>query len=930
MIYAKDRRAFICGVLALVLVLFTPFDTLPAFGLSQQPQRRARSRLSQRTASRAGRSAARRDRTTDIRDVDPGRLSALPYSSVSRLEQQVEFLEDSSEEEWNYHQAYLYWLRQRAYPNDTIDWSVYTEAFAQRDLMNEVSLMPGLPQNNPRWEFVGPQNLPVPYQKYYGRGTTSGRVNGAAFDPAHPGTFYIATAGGGLWKTTDRGRTWMSLSNGPEWTTSKVSSIAVAPANSTIYVGTGDFDGGRSIYGFGLMKSTDGGANWVNLAGGALSGHSIRRILIDPENPNVITLTAGRHPFEWGKVLRSADGGNTWQTILPTPTLPVDADWCDAEYGARLPNGKRYYYAVGHAQDRGAIYRSADNGAPGTWQKLPSPLTALTQSSLDVATSPTSPKTVYLLSGTDRKIWKSVDAGDTWVEITGDFPNGDPDPFLGPNYNWSQSTYDSYIACSTRQGTSQDVLYVGLIDLVASTDGGATWQSVGHTYTGNALTHNDQHTIAINPSNPNEMLVGNDGGIYLLTYDPAAPDPWTLDTSMNATLGITQFYKAAFHPTDPSKMMGGAQDNATPLSLGTPGPGSVPFARWSNIGGGDGGSSAINQRNPNIQYTTSQFLFIYRTGDQWATPSVPITYYTLGANNKLIYWGNEARAFIAPISLDPNNPNLMYAGTKYLWRWDDSRFEPQNTNAAWGKVSGQALASGGNPFITAIAVAPSDSNRIYTGSGTGEVWMTTDRGSNWKKISTGSPSLPGFWVTSIAVDPTNPNNILVGLSGTSSRNAPHPGHLWQCSNTAASTSSWVNRSGSGETGLPNIPLNAIVVDPDNPTKIYYVGTDVGFFLTNDGGLTWGNATTSFGLPNVQVNDLQIVPSTHYLMAATFGRGLWRIRFDVNMAPSDFTFRESNAALRSGSLERILSIRELSPAIRRRAARRALRQRRSNR
>ena len=150
------------------------------------------------------------------------------------------------------------------------------------------------------------------------------------------------------------------------------------------------------------------------------------------------------------------------------------------------------------------------------------------------------------------------------------------------------------IACSTRSDTKDDVIYVGLIDIVASFDSGASWESLGHTYQTDAYTHNDQHAIAINPANPNELLIGNDGGVYKVQVDPANQHA-SFDTTLNAGLTITQFYRVAFDPTDANILLGGAQDNATPISLGD-------LKNWKNVGGGDGGFAAINPKN--LKYST--------------------------------------------------------------------------------------------------------------------------------------------------------------------------------------------------------------------------------------------------------------------------------------------------------------------------------------
>src|SRR5262249_18719029 len=148
------------------------------------------------------------------------------------------------------------------------------------------------------------------------------------------------------------------------------------------------------------------------------------------------------------------------------------------------------------------------------------------------------PGTVYLLSPGDQKIFRSNNGGAAWTDVTGSFPGG---------YNWSQFSYDFHITASTaidQFKKPQDSIFVGMIDLNHAPFGGGSWRSMGQTYTPQALTHNDQHSMAVNPRNPNDLLVGNDGGLYRLSYN-AKRDTWLFDSSPNISLGITQFYHGA-------------------------------------------------------------------------------------------------------------------------------------------------------------------------------------------------------------------------------------------------------------------------------------------------------------------------------------------------------------------------------------------------
>jgi len=780
-----------------------------------------------------------------------------PRSSVIRTQDEVLLARKFGASKWEYRDAYLYWLRQRAYPFDNIEPSTYRLGVQHRfGMAHEFAAAASVPQ----WEFVGPRKLPPPYQQYFGQGTTSGRINGVAFDLLDPGIVYLATAGGGLWKVDRQSKKWTSLSD--DWADSKVSSIAIdaSGGHETIYVGTGDFDGGRSIYGFGLMKSTDGGLSWTNILNQELSGLSVKRIVIYPDNPSILLITAGNgSSSDLGGIWRSTDAGVTWKKAELYGT-----DWQDIRCGARDTTAtKRFCYAVG-AGIGGQISRSEDAGQ--TWTTLSPPISWNYQDSFAIATSPHNPNVVYLLAGSDRTIWSSSDAGDHWSDITGNFPAGDN------SYNWSQSDYDYYISCVEHPTKHSDVLYVGLIDIVASLDATANWQSVGNTTTAGAVTHNDQHALTANPGNPRELLIANDGGAYLVTFDEST-GTWSFDSSINDGLGITQFYKADYGPRDPSMILGGAQDNATPLANGN-------LSQWLNIGAGDGGFTLINPSNPQIQYATSQYLTLYETHNGWKDwdPAHPekseIAFRdTIGGNPRS--WLGDYVGFVAPIAFDPHNPGILYAGTNFLWRWNDQQ-------GAWtDHLGGQMLTAGPDDALTVIAVAPSDPNRIYTGSQAGQLWMSSDGGQKWTQINDG---LPQFWITSIAVHPSDPDTIIVGLSGTGDSQTGHPGHIWKCLNASKISRSWLNISGRFRDAIPNVPVNTLLIDPDNPARLY-VGSDLGFFLSDDGGIHWVDATRSLGLPIVQVNDLKLVPGTGYLMAATFGRGIWRLKTPVPTAMS---------------------------------------------
>jgi hypothetical protein len=495
-----------------------------------------------------------------------------------------------------------------------------------------------------------------------------------------------------------------------------------------------------------------------------------------------------------------------------------------------------------------------------------------------IAPSKTNSQTVYLLNGykpptsgsgsTNDTIWKSTDAGNTWTNISGNlgWSSSASTGTINSSQNWDQCDYDSRISCTqaTTNGVAHDVLFVQLVDIEESANADGNWLSVGGpTITNNALTHSDQHAMTFDPSQPARSLVGNDGGVY--QFDSGSQ----LWTSLNGNLGLTQFYAAAYDPNSPNVILGGVQDNGSPFSSGD-------IGNWSNPRGGDGGYCAINPSNSAIQYISNDsFREIIQTTDGWNS----VKNYIQPSD-----WLGDTIAFIPPMVLDPTNPNQLYAGTNYLWRYSAS------TGQWTSHLGSQQLAT---DYLLAIGVAPSNGSVIYTGSNTGELYMSTTQGSAWSEIDESglTNGLPNLAITSISVNPSNAYDVIVGLSGTGSD------HLWECANTNAASPVWTDISGTGSNYLPDIPLNTIARDPADPVNTLYVGTDIGVFSTTDGGTNWTEATASLGLPNVRVDNLTTVANTGYLNAATFGRGIWRVLLDL---PSHVPTSPSNLSAAAGN------------------------------
>lgn len=767
-----------------------------------------------------------------VSSIDAARAESKRYRTEYALYHRAKFGDDTKPSRTpsvNYIDSYLHYLEERSFPNNFFDPSTLEAATAHRDQMPRAEAEMSGPETVGTWQFVGPRNLDIPYRIYYGTPPLAGRTNALAYHPTNPSIMYIGAAQGGVWKTTDGGVNWTPLSD--QWERLMVNAIAIDPVNpETIYVGTGDFNGGLGP-GWGIMKSTNGGATWSNIGRSAFIGASIRSIVVDPTNSNNILVASG---YGANELFRSTNAGSTWSVVESTV-----AHWCDLVVSPSNA-GTRTYWAAAESVDSATpprIVRSQDNGATWTTISIPG-LVGINSLSLDLAVSPTNPNRVYVLAATAQKLFRSDNNGATWVDLSSNFSNSTS------SYNWSQASYDWHMVAGQGQG-GNDTLYIGLIDLMQSTDNGVNWRSVGGpTYDGAlSVLHNDQHSMVMHPTNPNEALVGCDGGVFRFVYNPTT-QTWQF-IPLNTNLGgTTQFYHASFHPTNRNFLLGGTQDNASPVSKGD-------LQNWDNVGGGDGAFTTISRTSPNIQATTAQFLSTYATTNSWTNS------FYIGPN-----YGNDSAAFIAPIAEDPSNSNQLYGGTNYLYRYTFS------TGLWENRLGGTNLApSGGN--LRTIAVAPSNTNVIYTGSSTGDVFVSVNRGSTWRRID--GTVLPNRGIRDITVHPTDPNDIILGLSGSTGVS-----RAWRCANTSAATPVWTSVGGSGSSSLPDIALLSIERDYRNPTQWWWGANDVGVFRTLDGGTTWQNATQSLGLPTVRVDEVKTIPGTQSLYAATHGRGIWRI------------------------------------------------------
>ncbi|MBL8115608.1 MAG: hypothetical protein JNK60_22190 [Acidobacteria bacterium] len=657
----------------------------------------------------------------------------------------------------------------------------------------------------------------------------SGRTRDLAIDPTNPSRMFLATATGGIWRTTDAAATWTPLTDTQDSLAS--SAVAIDPSNvNTIYAGTGEGPSG-AYYGVGILKSINGGNTW-SLTAGPFARHAIADILVDPANGNAVLAcsTTARHtpgegiPFSAGSVgvFRSLDGGATYPQAATFTgicnSLRADPSNFNNLYASKT--------AAGGASD--GIWKSTDRGA--TWSQLTAGGAPTQTQRLAIGISG-SGTTIYLGgkdSGNTTRIWKSTDSGATFTALAG-----------APDYCESQCGYDNTIAVDPNNA---DIAYFGGVPMYRTTTGGMSFEQIGDS---NSTTtrplHVDHHVLKYQQGSSTILYNGNDGGIYRSTNANTGGTPtWTSLTG--TSLATMQPVFVSLHPTDANIMLAGYQDNGTELRSGAGG------NIWSERCGGDGASALIDHTTPATMYCS----FAGGSGPIAITKSVNGG--TSFPTDVTVPTGAERRNFNPPVVMDPITSTTLYAGSQRLWRSTDG-----GTN--WAARSVSADLTGGAGEITAIGIGRSNPLVIYVVTSDGKVQVSIDGGQNF--TDTTKPPLPGRYATSVAVDPANPSIAYVGFSGFN--DAAPAGHLFR---TADSGTTWTNISAA----LPDNPVNAIGIRTNFPAEIY-AGMDVGLFLSTNSGATW--TKMSNGLPNVAISDIEINVTTDLLVVATYGRSIFQ-------------------------------------------------------
>ncbi len=681
-----------------------------------------------------------------------------------------------------------------------------------------------------------------------------GRIADVEGIPGDPNVVYVASASGGLWKTTNGGIRWTPIFE--RQGTISIGDIALAPSNpEVVWVGTGESNVRNSVsFGDGVYKSTDGGKNWQHM--GLKDTERISAIAIHPQNPDVVYIGALGHAFgpnEERGVFMTTDGGKTW-----TKTLYIDNQHgvADLDIDPTNPNilyagmwsFERKPWTHRSGSEKGGVYKSIDGGR--TWNKLTNGLPKL-MGRIGIRVAPSSPNVVYaIVEAKDGTLYRSDDRGETFRNVS------KQDSIVSRGF---------YYTTVRVNPTNENHIYAVASTLFTSVDGGKTFRSI------TSRSHIDFHALWIDPKNPKRMWHGQDGGIGV-SYDGG--ESW--EAVYNIPLG--QFYQVHADNRQPFYyVMGGLQDNGSWSGPSrTREPAGIMNDDWRMVSFGDGFYVINHPDNPDQYLSESQGGEIVAT-DMNNREQQAINPWGRGSGGGPAEGQKYRFNWNAPIVFSPHDKTTVYFAGNVVFKTPDfgktweqispdlTTNDPAKLKDAGGPIAIENSTAEYHATIITIAESPAQRGHIWVGTDDGNVQRTTDGGKTWnnviKNVSGVAANSP---VSHVEPSRTNANTAYVSFDR----------HMFDdfkpyIYKTTDGGRSWTNVSG-------NIPEKAYVQvvreDPKN-TNLLYAGTELGLFASYTGGKEWFPLNLK-NLPNVAIHDIVVHPRENDLILATHGRSIW--------------------------------------------------------
>ena len=705
-----------------------------------------------------------------------------------------------------------------------------------------------------------------------GPANMGGRIADLAVVESNPATYYVAAAGGGVWKTTDGGASFKPVFD--DQPTQSIGAVAVCQGKpDVVYVVTGEANPRNSVsWGAGVFRSADGGKTWRNC--GLAETHHIGRVVVHPTNPDVAYVAAlGRcwGPNKERGLYNTADGGKSWQNVKyndeNTGFVDVRMDPSDPDtlYAAAWPMRRDAFSGGSPARQTGAtggLFKTTDGGK--TWDRMGGGLPEkVGYGRCGLAVCAKKPNVVYAVVQTSETAGANSNTGQPVTPVGKDGKPGTPGKVEAGGVfrsddkgkTWKKVndlvTRPFYYGQIRVDPSDDQRVYVLGVQFFASSDGGRSFGPIARTI------HPDHHALWINPKDGQHMIVGNDGGLYT---SKDRGQTW----GANRDLCISQFYGVAVDTRTPYRVYGGLQDNGSwggPVA--TQYEDGITQGDWRRLLGADGFQAAVDPTDPYTVYVESQFGGLNRVslrGGPKGPQAKPIR--PPAPKGGIPYRFN----WNAPILLSPHDSKTLYYGAQYL-------FKSTNRGDSWERIStdltaapkdGPANPSGHN--ILAIAESPVKAGVLWVGTDDGKLWVSKDDGKNWTDVSDKILGMGrGRAIAKIECSHFTPGAAFVAVDRH--RNDDFKPYLYVTLDY-------------GETWKPfanNLPTGAVVGVVRQSSKekfLFFAGTELGLYVSFDAGVKWYHLAKT-GMPaNVRVDDLVIHPKERELVIGTHGRGIW--------------------------------------------------------
>ncbi len=665
------------------------------------------------------------------------------------------------------------------------------------------------------------------------------RTVGAVGIPSQPSVFYVGVNNGGVWKTTDYGRTWKPIFD--DSPTGSVGDIAISLSNPDIlYVGSGEGLHRPDLgVGDGMFKSIDGGESWQHI--GLADIQQVGRVIVHPENPEIVFVAGLGHPYganEERGVFRTINGGATWEKVLyinhNTGAIQVEFDPTNPEilFADMWEHQEGPWENARFSGKNSGLYKSIDGG--DNWKKLTNGLpTDVGRIGVGIAPGNSNKMYATVDAGNLGGIYMSNDAGESWQRVNDDYRL------------WGRGGDFGEIKVHPED---ENKLYVGNISAYQSNDGGKSWMAIKGAPGGD-----DYHRIWINPANPDIMIFAADQGATITVNGGVTWSSWYNQPT-------SQIYHVATDNQFPYWVYGGQQESGAIGTSSRGNGGQISVRDWMGVGADEYAYIAPDPKNHNIIYGGRVIKFNKLTGQsQNIAPEA-------------VRSGKYRFVRTMPLMFHPKDPDMLLFATNVLWKttsggqsWEIISPDLSNPQPKLRESIGdfrtpamETMARRG--VIYALGPSHVDVNTIWAGTDDGWVHLTTDGGNSWKNVT---PDELDAWdkISQIDASHFNKESAYIAINGI--RNDDLRPHIYRTHDSGETWEKIVE-------GLPaKGPVNVVREDPKQP-GLLYAGTEREIYFSTDDGDHW--QSLRLNMPPTSIRDLVIHDND--LVVGTHGRSIF--------------------------------------------------------